>query len=94
MSHNESIVEDAALESFAELGYSVGHGLHIEPGEPAGRESIGAVVLVVRSRETIRWLNRFIPPPTLAVRRNSMPPKLLNGKLSLLAAETRFEVAT
>jgi hypothetical protein len=28
MSLNESIVEDAALEWFGELGYSVGHGPH------------------------------------------------------------------
>ena len=28
MSLNESIVEDAALEWFGELGYAVGHGPH------------------------------------------------------------------
>ena len=35
MSLNESIVEDAALEWFGELGYAVGHGPHLAPGEPA-----------------------------------------------------------
>ena len=35
MSLNESIVEDAALEWFGELGYAVGHGPHPAPGEPA-----------------------------------------------------------
>ena len=35
MSLNESIVEDAALEWFGELGYAVGHGPHIAPGEYA-----------------------------------------------------------
>lgn len=28
MSHNESILEDAVLEWFGELGYAVGHGPH------------------------------------------------------------------
>jgi type I restriction enzyme R subunit len=35
---NESIVEDAALEWFGELGYAVGHGPHLAPGEPASRD--------------------------------------------------------
>jgi len=72
MSLNESIVEDAALEWFGELGYAVGHGPHIAPGEYAGgtltpalshgeRESYGDVVLVGRLREAIRRLNPAIP---------------------------------
>ena len=32
---NESIVEDAALTWFGELGYAVGHGPQLAPGEPA-----------------------------------------------------------
>ena len=35
MSLNESIVEDAALTWFDELGYAVGHGPQLAPGEPA-----------------------------------------------------------
>ena len=31
MSLNESIVEDAALEWFGELGYEVGHGSQLAP---------------------------------------------------------------
>ena len=31
MSLNESIVEDAALEWFGELGNAVGHGRHLAP---------------------------------------------------------------
>jgi len=59
---NESIVEDAALTWFGELGYSVGHGPHIAPGEPAAeRDSFGEVVLVGRLREDIRRLNPAIP---------------------------------
>ena len=61
MSLNESIVEDAALEWFGELGYAVGHGPHLAPGEPAAeRQSFGEVVLVGRLREAIRRLNRSI----------------------------------
>jgi type I restriction enzyme R subunit len=35
MNLNESTVEAAALEWFGELGYAVGHGPHLAPGEPA-----------------------------------------------------------
>lgn len=59
---NESIVEDAALEWFGELGYAIGHGPHIAPGEAAAeRDSFGEVVLVRRLREAIRKLNPSIP---------------------------------
>jgi len=62
MSLNESIVEDAALEWFGELGYAVGHGPHLAPGEPAAeRDSFSEVVLVERLREAIRRLNPAIP---------------------------------
>lgn len=80
MSLNESIVEDAALEWFGELGYAVGHGPHLAPGEPAAepacalhadrRDSFGEVVLAGRLREAIRQLNPAIacgnPHPTFA----------------------------
>lgn len=39
MSLNESIVEEAALEWFANLGYAVGHGPHIEPDESGVAET-------------------------------------------------------
>src|SRR5271154_5226879 len=62
MSINESIVEDAALEWFRELGYALGHGPHLAPGEPASeRDTFGEVVLVRRLREAIRRLNPAIP---------------------------------
>lgn len=62
MSLNESIVEDAALTWFGELGYAVGHGPKLAPGEPAAeRDSFGDVVLVGRLREAIRRLNPTIP---------------------------------
>ena len=61
-SFTESIVEDAALEWFGELGYSVGHGPQLAPGEAAAeRDSFGEVVLVGRLREAIWRLNPAIP---------------------------------
>jgi len=51
---NESIVEEAALTWFGELGYAIGHGPHLAPGEPAAeRESFGDVVLEGRVRMSI-----------------------------------------
>ncbi len=62
MAITESTVEDAALTWFGELGYAIGHGPHLAPGEPAAeRESFGDVVLVGRLREAIRRLNPAIP---------------------------------
>jgi type I restriction enzyme R subunit len=76
MSLNESIVEDAALEWFGELGYAVGHGPHLAPGEPAAeRDSFSEVVQFrcaptlipafshgeKEKREAIRRLNPAIP---------------------------------
>ncbi len=62
MSLNESIVEDAALEWFGELGYTIGHGPHLAPGDPAAeRDGFGEVVLVGRLREAIARLNPGIP---------------------------------
>ena len=58
----ESVVEDAALTWFGELGYAIGHGPHLAPGEPAAeRHSFGEVVLVRRLREAIQRLNPAIP---------------------------------
>jgi type I restriction enzyme R subunit len=49
MNLNESTVEDAALEWFGELGYEIGHGLHVVPREQAAeRDSFGDVMLVAR----------------------------------------------
>jgi type I restriction enzyme R subunit len=59
---NESIVETAALEWFVELGYAVGHGSQMAPGEPAAeRDGFGEVVLVGRLRMAIHRLNPTIP---------------------------------
>lgn len=62
MTLNESIVEDAALAWFRELGYVVGHGPDMAPGDPAAeRASFGDVVLAVRLRTAIGRLNPAIP---------------------------------
>ena len=71
MSLNESLLEDAAIEWFGELGYAVGHGPLLAPGEPAAeRDSFGEVGLVGRLREAIRRLNCFISEEAWAVIRN------------------------
>ena len=45
MSLTESIVEDAALTWFGELGYAVGHGPQMATGKPAAkRDSFGGAV--------------------------------------------------
>jgi hypothetical protein len=92
MSLNESIVEDAALKWFGELGYAFGHEPHLAPCEPAsrdgGRDSFGEVVLVGRLREAIRRLNTAISQSrTLAtIVRDTLLPKLLSGELSVAGA--------
>ena len=61
MSFKESLVEDAALTWFGELGYAVGHGPQLAPGEPAAeRDSFGEVVMVGGLRKAIRRLNPAI----------------------------------
>ena len=73
MALDESIVEDAALEWFGELGYAVGHGPHLAPGEPAAeRQSFGEVVLLGRLREAIRRLNPAIPEEAAATDKESL----------------------
>ena len=59
---SESIVEDAALTWFGELGYAIGHGPHLAPGEMAAeRDSFSDVILAGRLRAAIWRLNPAIP---------------------------------
>ncbi|HWM25726.1 MAG TPA: type I restriction endonuclease subunit R [Chthoniobacterales bacterium] len=59
---NESVVEEAALTWFRELGYAVEHALHLAPGEAATeRRSFGDVVLSARLRDAITGLNPNMP---------------------------------
>src|SRR3989304_649163 len=61
-SFTESVVEDATLEYFAELGYSILHGPGTAPGEPAQeRASYGDVVLIDRLRSALARINPRIP---------------------------------
>lgn len=62
MSLTESILEDAALTWFGELGYAVGHGPDMASGEAAAeRDSFREVVLVGRLRAALRQINPKIP---------------------------------
>ena len=55
---NENVVEHAALEYFAELGYTVLYGPDIAPGESSSeRSSYGEVILWGRLRDGIRRIN-------------------------------------
>lgn len=77
---NESIVEDAALTWFGELGYAIDQGPYMAPGEPAA-ERIGDVMLTGCLRELILRLNQAIPSCTLATLRNAKLLKLQSGEL-------------
>ena len=58
----ESTVEEAALEIFGSLGYTVLHGPNIAPGELfAERTSYSDVVLVGRLKEALARINPKIP---------------------------------
>ena len=84
MSLNESIVEDAALEWFGELGYAVGHGPHLGPGEHAG----GTLTPALSQKESgkdegIRRLNVSIPEEARATVKESLSvPKHIERKLN------------
>jgi type I restriction enzyme R subunit len=88
MSVNESIVEDAALTWFDELGYKVGHGPHIAPGELlAEREGLSEVVLLRRLREAIDRLNPDVPADA---REEAMRKVLRIGTPSLTQTNRNF----
>jgi type I restriction enzyme R subunit len=88
MTLNESIVEDACLEWFGELGYAVGHGPHLAPSEPAAeRDSFCEVVLVGRLREAIRRLNFSIPEEA---REDALRKVLRVGQPALLQTNRAF----
>lgn len=62
MSLTESIIEDAALTWFGELGYATAQGPHLAPGEPtAERNTFADVVLIARLRDALQRLNPDIP---------------------------------
>ncbi len=62
MQVNESVVEEAGLSWFRELGYTVASAPHLAPGEIASeRSSFADVVLIGRLRDAIARLNSVIP---------------------------------
>src|SRR5258708_21161589 len=62
----ESIVEEAALSWFEELGYIVLHGIDIATGEPnAERSNYSDVILSDRLRSALARINPHIPPSAL-----------------------------
>ena len=88
MSLNESHVEDAALAWFGELGYAVGHGPELAPGEVSSeRDSFGDVVLVGRLQEAIRRLNPAIPAEA---REEALRKVLRVGTASLVQTNRAF----
>ena len=59
---NESLIEEATLNWFEELGYAAVHGPMLAPGEfAAERDSFGDVVLGARLRDAVRCLNPAMP---------------------------------
>lgn len=59
---NESTIESAALEWLGDLGYNIGHGPYLAPGEPAAeRISFADVILEARLRHAIHSLNPRVP---------------------------------
>src|SRR6266571_7850320 len=80
----ESIVEEAALSWFEELGYSVLYGARIAPGEPnAERSNYSEVILANRLRAALARINPRIPATALeeAVRKvtRANSPSLLEN---------------
>jgi len=82
----ESIVEEAALSWFEELGYTVLHGIDIAPGEPnAERSSYSDVILSDRLRAALVKVNPRIPASALEeasrkVTRANSPSLLENNR--------------
>ncbi|GAB4429202.1 MAG: type I restriction endonuclease subunit R [Turneriella sp.] len=63
---NEDLLEQAALQWFAEEGYTVIHGLDIAPGEPAAeRESFSEVLLLGRLKSALARINAKLPTDAL-----------------------------
>ncbi len=88
MTLNESHVEHAALSWFAELGYAIGHGPHIAPGEPAAeRTTFADVVLTGRLRAAIERLNPAIPDDA---REDALRKVVRSDSPSLVSANRAF----
>ncbi len=88
MTLNESHIEEATLEWLAELGYVLGHGPDMAPGETASeRESFSDVILKGRLREAIYRLNPSIPEES---REEAFRKVLLHETTSLIGNNRSF----
>jgi type I restriction enzyme R subunit len=83
---NESVVEEATLDWFAELGYETRHGPEIAPDTPgAERTSYADVVLVDRLHSALARLNPAVPAEivdeaALKVSRTESPSLVENNR--------------
>ena len=65
MSLNKSIVKNAALTSFDQRGYSVGHEPLLSAGEPSSaQDSVGEILLMDNMSERRLFLNPITPQPS------------------------------
>jgi type I restriction enzyme, R subunit len=79
---NETVVENAALSWFGQLGYAVAHAPHLAPGEIASeRSSFEDVALIGRLRHAIGRLNPAIPADA---REDALRKVLRHDALSLV----------
>src|SRR6266581_1886232 len=84
----ESTVEDAALELFADLGYTILHGPDIVLGEMfAERTAYSDVVLVGRLREALKRINPKAPSEAIE---EAIRKVLHSDSPNLLASNRRF----
>lgn len=84
----ESVVEEAALDWLAGLGWRVAHGPEIAPGMPeAERESYHDVILVERLRAAVERLN---PGASQMARAQALDVALTAGAPDLMVANRGF----
>ena len=84
----ESTVEEAALELFADLGYSILHGPDIAPGEMfAERTMYSDVVLAGRLREALKRINPKVPGEAIE---EAIRKVLHSDSPNLVASNRRF----
>ena len=88
MRFTESVVEEAALEWLATLGYEVLYGPDIAPSEPAAeRDSYSDVVLVGRLRSALARINPKVPAEA---RGEAVRKLLLTEAPGLVGSNRRF----
>ena len=80
MTITESLIEEATLQWFGELGYAALHGPMLAPGELAAeRDSFRDVVLGARLRDAIRRLTPAMPEEAHATIQRFVQVRLGSG---------------